>query len=102
MLSKNYVHVLPGTFFSDKIEAEPGLHCLLSSGNFELNYRERDLELIETCFESASGLTITEKSTPNYICRYVCNNEGILCKDAKKIKHFASLKRCRVYHLPIT
>ena len=84
MLSKNYVYVLPGTFSSDKIEAEPGLHCLLSSGNFELIYCERDLELIETCFESASGLTITEKSTPNYSCRYVCNKEGILCKDAKK------------------
>ena len=51
--------------------------CMLN-----LKDSESDLELIESCFEEASTVNVTEKSTLYYICGYVAKKEGIVCTDA--------------------
>ena len=60
--------------------------------DFDLNDSEKDLELVDTCFENASELTICEKSALYYIYGYVCNKEGIVCQDA--------IEESNTLHLP--
>ena len=43
---------------------------------------EEDLDLINSCFEDSSNLSITEKSTLYYICGYITFKEGITCIDS--------------------
>jgi hypothetical protein len=46
---------------------------------------EYELELIESCFEGASALNVTEKSTLYYICGYIAHKEKIVCTDANDL-----------------
>ena len=50
--------------------------------SFELEDSEEDLDLINSCFEDSSNLSITEKSTLYYICGYITFKEGITCIDS--------------------
>ena len=46
---------------------------------------EEDIELIEKCFEEASNLTMTEKSTLYYISGYVAKKESFVCPDSDDV-----------------
>ena len=111
LLNQGYAYVLPGKFSSDRIEGEFGICRKSSGGKFlisaeqvfnslnklfskldmyvenddvidDLKDSESDHELIASCFEEASTLNVTEKSTLYYICGYVAKKEGIVCTDA--------------------
>ena len=51
----------------------------------DLKDSENDLELIEKCFEEASDLNQTEKSSLYYICGYVARKQQMVCEDAKEV-----------------
>ena len=46
---------------------------------------ESELELIERCFEGASDLNITEKSSLYFICGYVAKKEDVICIDVDDV-----------------
>ena len=51
----------------------------------DLKDSESDLELIETCFEDACALNVTEKSMLYYICGYIAHKEKIVCSDVNDV-----------------
>ena len=50
--------------------------------DIDLKDSENDLELVENCFQEASNLSLTEKSTLYFISGYVAKKEKIECSDS--------------------
>ena len=57
-----------------------GEYCKL-----DIKSSEMDLEHVETCFEEASNLNTTEKSTSYYIAGYITHKENLQSTDISEI-----------------